>query len=100
MLQALSQKMKKWSTSVDTRPGQVDTRDRSQRNKSTDFYLSQVDTREPSQKAYFSVGYSRSTLNYLKSTLDASPKELFCPVWDSVSTHRMGRSTHTGNSVT
>ncbi|MQM21829.1 hypothetical protein Taro_054875, partial [Colocasia esculenta] len=26
MLQALSQKMKKWSTSVDTRPGQVDTR--------------------------------------------------------------------------
>ncbi|MQM19000.1 hypothetical protein Taro_052000 [Colocasia esculenta] len=39
MLQALSQKMKKWSTSVDTRPGQVDTRDRSQRNKSTDFYL-------------------------------------------------------------
>ncbi|MQL97634.1 hypothetical protein Taro_030330, partial [Colocasia esculenta] len=65
MLQALSQKMKKWSTSVDTRPGQVDTRDRSQRNKSTDFYirstleslprrpfdteLSQVDTRCLSQ---------------------------------------------------
>ncbi|MQL89314.1 hypothetical protein Taro_021886, partial [Colocasia esculenta] len=39
MLQALSQKMKKWSTSVDTRLGQVDTRDRSQRNKSTGFYL-------------------------------------------------------------
>ncbi|MQL77722.1 hypothetical protein Taro_010146 [Colocasia esculenta] len=32
--------MKKWSTSVDTRPGQVDTRDRSQRNKSTNFYIS------------------------------------------------------------
>ncbi|MQL76494.1 hypothetical protein Taro_008880 [Colocasia esculenta] len=81
MLQALSQKMKKWSTSVDTSP-------------------SQVDTREPSQKACFSVGYSRSTLNYLRSTLDASPRELFCPVWDSVSTHPMGRSTHSGNSVT
>ncbi|MQL76487.1 hypothetical protein Taro_008879 [Colocasia esculenta] len=60
MLQALSQKMKKWSTSVNTRPRQVDTRDRSQRNKSTDFYLrstldavdtelSQVDTRYLSQ---------------------------------------------------
>ncbi|MQL68289.1 hypothetical protein Taro_000573 [Colocasia esculenta] len=32
MFQALRQKMKKWSTSVDTRPGQVDTRDRSQTN--------------------------------------------------------------------
>ncbi|MQL96446.1 hypothetical protein Taro_029118, partial [Colocasia esculenta] len=58
MLQALRQKMKKWSTSVDTRPGQVDTRDRSLRNKSTDCYsrstldgiswLQQVDT-TPSQ---------------------------------------------------
>ncbi|MQM20758.1 hypothetical protein Taro_053786 [Colocasia esculenta] len=42
MFQALRQKVKKWSTSVDTRPGQVDTRDRSQRNKSTDFYLSKL----------------------------------------------------------
>ncbi|MQL69312.1 hypothetical protein Taro_001603 [Colocasia esculenta] len=31
MFQALSQNMKNWSTSVDTRPGQVDTRGRSQR---------------------------------------------------------------------
>ncbi|MQL69501.1 hypothetical protein Taro_001793, partial [Colocasia esculenta] len=74
MLQALSQKMKNWSSSVDTSPGQVDTRDRSQRNKSTDFHL--------------------------RSTLDGSPRELFCPVWDSVSTHLMGRSTHSGNSMT
>ncbi|MQL85134.1 hypothetical protein Taro_017652 [Colocasia esculenta] len=81
MLQALSQKMKKWSTSVDTRPSQVDTRDSSQRNMSTGFYI-------------------RSTLNYLRSTLDASPRELFCPVWDSVSTHPMGRSTHSGNFMT
>ncbi|MQM01694.1 hypothetical protein Taro_034452 [Colocasia esculenta] len=29
MLQALSQKIKKWSSSVDTRPSQVDTRGRS-----------------------------------------------------------------------
>ncbi|MQL91529.1 hypothetical protein Taro_024145 [Colocasia esculenta] len=81
MLKALSQNMKNWSTSVDTKLGQGDTRDRSQRNKSTGFYL-------------------RSTPNSIRSTLDASPRELFCPVWDSVSTHLMGRSTHFGNSVT
>ncbi|MQL79322.1 hypothetical protein Taro_011759, partial [Colocasia esculenta] len=87
MLKTLSQNMKNWSTSVDTKPGQVDTRDRSQRNKSTSINLSQVDTREPSQKACFSADYGRSTLLNLRSTLDASPRELFCPVWDSVSTH-------------
>ncbi|MQL74276.1 hypothetical protein Taro_006650 [Colocasia esculenta] len=81
MLQALRQKMEKWSTSVDTRPGQVDTSDRSQRNKSADCY-------------------SRSTLDGIRSTLDGSPRELFCPIWDSVSTHPMGRSTHSGNFVT
>ncbi|MQL70739.1 hypothetical protein Taro_003059 [Colocasia esculenta] len=81
MPQALSQKMKKWSTSVDTSPSQVDTKDSTQRNMSTGFYI-------------------RSTLNYLRSTLDASPRELFCPVWDSVSTHPMGRSTHSGNFMT
>ncbi|MQM20504.1 hypothetical protein Taro_053526 [Colocasia esculenta] len=81
MLKALSQNMKNWSTSVDTKPGQVDNRDRSQRNKSTGIYL-------------------RSTPNAVRSTLDASPRELFCPVWDSVSTHPMGRSTHSGNFLT
>ncbi|MQL71389.1 hypothetical protein Taro_003715 [Colocasia esculenta] len=55
MFQALRQKMKKWSTSVDTRPGQVDTRDRSQRNMLTGFYL-------------------RSTLNYIVSTLESLPR--------------------------
>ncbi|MQL73296.1 hypothetical protein Taro_005626 [Colocasia esculenta] len=53
MLQALSQKMKKWSTSVDTSPSQVDTRDSSQRNMSTGFYIRStpdaVDTRCLSQ---------------------------------------------------
>ncbi|MQL69717.1 hypothetical protein Taro_002011, partial [Colocasia esculenta] len=55
MFQALRQKMKKWSTSVDTRPGQVDTRDRSQRNMLTGFYL-------------------RSTLNQMVSTLESLPR--------------------------
>ncbi|MQM04466.1 hypothetical protein Taro_037267 [Colocasia esculenta] len=41
-----------------------------------------------------------STRDDIRSTLDASPRELFCPVWDSVSTHLMGRSTHSGISVT
>ncbi|MQL99237.1 hypothetical protein Taro_031958, partial [Colocasia esculenta] len=55
MLQALRQRMKKWSTSVDTRPGQVDTRDRSQRNMLTGFYL-------------------RSTPNAIRSTLESLPR--------------------------
>ncbi|MQM02738.1 hypothetical protein Taro_035506 [Colocasia esculenta] len=74
-------KDEEWSTSVDTRPSQIDTRDSSQRNKSTGLYI-------------------RSTPDAVRSTLDGSPRELFCPVWDSVSTHSMGRSTHSGNSVT
>ncbi|MQM13240.1 hypothetical protein Taro_046164 [Colocasia esculenta] len=80
MFQALRQKVKKWSTSVDTRPGQVDTRDRSQRNMLTSFYL-------------------RSTLNQMVDTRDLS-QGIDLPVWDSVSTHLMGRSTHSGISVT
>ncbi|MQL70884.1 hypothetical protein Taro_003206 [Colocasia esculenta] len=55
MFQALRQKMKKWSTSVDTRPGQVDTRDRSQRNILTGFYL-------------------RSTRDDIRSTLESLPR--------------------------
>ncbi|MQM02985.1 hypothetical protein Taro_035759 [Colocasia esculenta] len=80
MFQALRQKMKKWSTSVDTRLGLVDTRDRSQRNMLTGFYL-------------------RSTLNQMVDTRDLS-QGIDLPVWDSVSTHLMGRSTHSGISVT
>ncbi|MQL77507.1 hypothetical protein Taro_009917 [Colocasia esculenta] len=53
--QALRQKMKKWSSSVDTRPGQADTRDRSQRNMLTGFNL-------------------RSTLNQMVSTLESLPR--------------------------
>ncbi|MQL71262.1 hypothetical protein Taro_003593 [Colocasia esculenta] len=55
MFQALSQNMKNWSTSVDTSPGQIDTRDRSQRNMLTGFNL-------------------RSTLNQIVSTLESLPR--------------------------
>ncbi|MQM00424.1 hypothetical protein Taro_033159 [Colocasia esculenta] len=87
MVQNKGRNVKKISSSVDTSPGQVDTRDRFQRNKTTDSHLrstrnqivdttsSQVDTRDLSQ------GFD-------------------LPVWDSVSTHLMGRSTHSGISVT
>ncbi|MQL67885.1 hypothetical protein Taro_000172 [Colocasia esculenta] len=34
------------------------------------------------------------------STLETLPREAILPVWDSVSTHPMGRSTHSENSVT
>ncbi|MQL92493.1 hypothetical protein Taro_025112 [Colocasia esculenta] len=56
MAQSKGRNVKKRSTSVDTSPGQVDTRDLSQ--------------------------------------------GIDLPVWDSVSTHLMGRSTHSGISVT
>ncbi|MQL95947.1 hypothetical protein Taro_028614 [Colocasia esculenta] len=62
IFQALSQNMKNWSTSVDTRPGQVDTRGRSQRIlfiglfSQVDTKCRQVDTRWLSQKACFSDG--------------------------------------------
>ncbi|MQL82728.1 hypothetical protein Taro_015206 [Colocasia esculenta] len=86
--------------SVDTRSSQVDTSSKFQKVRSTldqvDTSPSQVDTRDSSQRIMSTGFYSRSTLNYLRSTLDASPRELFCPVWDSVSTHPMGRSTHSG----
>ncbi|MQM14463.1 hypothetical protein Taro_047391 [Colocasia esculenta] len=84
----------------------------------------QVDTRWLSQKACFSDGQSRSTRDDIRSTLESLPRRAVCclghgvdtessqvntrdlsqgidlPVWDSVSTHLMGRSTHSGISVT
>ncbi|MQL99416.1 hypothetical protein Taro_032144 [Colocasia esculenta] len=92
--QSKGRNVKKRSTSVDTSPGQVDTRDRSQRNMLTGFHL-------------------RSTLNQIVSTLESLSRRpvvqvdtrdlsqgIALPVWDSVSTHLMGRSTHSGISVT
>ena len=144
MVQSKGRNVKKRSSSVDTSPGQVDTR-------------------KPSQKVCCSDSQSRSTPNASRSTLDGSPRRpifqmakagrhemrsgrhwrafperLFCclghevdtessqvdttwdqvdtepsqvdtrdlsqglvlPVWDSVSTHPLGRSTHSGISVT
>ncbi|MQL87287.1 hypothetical protein Taro_019822 [Colocasia esculenta] len=83
MLQALSQKMKKWSSSVDTRSSQcVDTKPDG------------VDTRDLSQKACFAVLSSVSTQDEVVSTLETSPREVSLPVWDSVSTLDQVRSTH------
>ncbi|MQM22289.1 hypothetical protein Taro_055339 [Colocasia esculenta] len=59
MAQSKGRNVKKRSTSVDTRPGQVDTR-----------WLS--------QKACFAVWDSKSTRDHLRSTLETSPRELFC----------------------
>ncbi|MQM22964.1 hypothetical protein Taro_056025 [Colocasia esculenta] len=98
MAQSKGRNVKKRSSSVDTSPGQVDTRDRSQRNMLTGLHL-------------------RSTLNQIVSTLESLPRRpvdtessqvdtrvlsqgIKLPVWDSVSTHLKGRSTHSGNSVT
>ncbi|MQL82196.1 hypothetical protein Taro_014662, partial [Colocasia esculenta] len=106
MLQALSQKMKKWSSSVDTRPSQVDTRGRSQRTMFTGLYnqvdtrCSQIDTRCLSHKACFArLGQGVDTGSSQVDTRDLSQGTVL-PVWDSVSTHPMGRSTHSGNFMT
>ncbi|MQL91505.1 hypothetical protein Taro_024117, partial [Colocasia esculenta] len=82
-------KMKKWSSSVDTRPSQVDTRGRSQRTMFTGLY-NQVDTR---------CSQGVDTGSSQVDTRDLSQR-IVLPVWDSVSTHPMGRSTHSGNFMT
>ncbi|MQM14620.1 hypothetical protein Taro_047556 [Colocasia esculenta] len=80
MVQNKGRNVKKRSSSVDTSPRQVDTRDRFQRNKTTCFHL-------------------RSTLNQIVDTRDLS-QGIVLSAWDSVSTHLKGRSTHSGISVT
>ncbi|MQL68817.1 hypothetical protein Taro_001096 [Colocasia esculenta] len=59
MVQNKGRNVKKSPSQVDTSPGQVDTR-------------------EPSQKACFVVWVMRSTPNDIRSTLETSPRELFC----------------------
>ncbi|MQL69281.1 hypothetical protein Taro_001576 [Colocasia esculenta] len=104
MLQALSQNMKIWSTSVDTRPGQVDTRGRSQRILFTGLFSQvdtrcrQVDTRWLSQKACFAVWDRVSTLDYLRSTLETSPREFFCQS-GTVCRHTSRAGRHTPESL-
>ncbi|MQM22610.1 hypothetical protein Taro_055665 [Colocasia esculenta] len=109
MAQSKDKNVKKRSTSVNTSPGQVDTRDRSQRNMLTDFYLRstlnqivdtkcrQVDTRWLSQKTCFAVWDMVSTLNHLRSTLETSPRELFCQS-GTVCRHTSWASRHTPES--
>ncbi|MQM10422.1 hypothetical protein Taro_043316 [Colocasia esculenta] len=53
-----------------------------------------VDTRSSSQKTCLSVLDSVSTQPEVVSTLVTLPREPILPVWDSVSTHSLDRSTH------
>ncbi|MQL84695.1 hypothetical protein Taro_017203, partial [Colocasia esculenta] len=57
-----------------------------------------VDTREPSQKGCFAVWDMRSTLNHLRSTLETSPKDLFCQS-GRVCRHTSWASRHTPESL-
>ncbi|MQL90666.1 hypothetical protein Taro_023270 [Colocasia esculenta] len=87
MAQSKGRNVKKSSTSVDTRPGQqVDTRS------------SQVDTRWLSQKASFAVWDSRSTPDDLRSTLETSPRDLFCQS-GTVCRHTSWAGRHTPESL-
>ncbi|MQM02621.1 hypothetical protein Taro_035391, partial [Colocasia esculenta] len=92
MAQNKGRNVKKSSTSVHTRPGQVDTSNRSQRNKSTN-----CNSRSTPDAG--SLGQQVDTGSSQVDTRDLS-QGIFLPVWDSVSTHLMGRSTHSRISVT
>ncbi|MQL83186.1 hypothetical protein Taro_015668, partial [Colocasia esculenta] len=61
---------------------------------------SDVDTRSSSQKTCLSVLDSVSTQPEVVSTLVTLPREPILPVLDSVSTHSLDRSTHSGNFFT
>ncbi|MQL81388.1 hypothetical protein Taro_013848 [Colocasia esculenta] len=86
MAQSKGRNVKKRSTSVDTSPGQVDTKCR------------QVDTRWLSQKTCFAVWGMVSTLNHLRSTLETSPRELFCQS-GTVCRHTSWAGRHTPESL-
>ncbi|MQL93199.1 hypothetical protein Taro_025841, partial [Colocasia esculenta] len=94
MLQALSQKMKKWSSSVDTRPSQVDTRGISQRTMFTDRSTLDACPRRPVLPDWDSV----STLDHLRSTLETSPRELFC-LSGTVCRHILWAGRHTPETL-
>ncbi|MQM23345.1 hypothetical protein Taro_056409 [Colocasia esculenta] len=63
-----------------------------------DTSLGQVDTREPSQKACFAVWVMRSTPNDIRSTLETSPRELFCKS-GRVCRHTSWAGRHTPESL-
>ncbi|MQL82560.1 hypothetical protein Taro_015040, partial [Colocasia esculenta] len=79
MAQSKGRNVKKRSTSVDTSPGQVDTR-------------------EPSQKGCFTVWDMVSTLDHLKLTLETSLRELFCQS-GTVCRHTSWTGRHTPESL-
>ncbi|MQL72060.1 hypothetical protein Taro_004384 [Colocasia esculenta] len=68
MAQSKGRNVKKRSTSVDTSPGQVDTRDRSQRNMLTGFHLrstlNQIVVCEPSSSVVYESSYSLCGLSH------------------------------------
>ncbi|MQL91062.1 hypothetical protein Taro_023665 [Colocasia esculenta] len=72
--------------SVDTRSKEVDTSPRFQK------------TQLPDWDSRFQKG--RSTLDQGRSTLDPVSSRTVLQKWDSRSTLDLGRSTHSGNSVT
>ncbi|MQM22721.1 hypothetical protein Taro_055777, partial [Colocasia esculenta] len=83
MAQSKGRNVKKRSTSVDTSPGQVDTRDRSQRNMLTGFHL---------RSTLNQIGYKYPPIGYptCKNPFRASQKScwrlegfssLFLPSW-------------------
>ncbi|MQL75380.1 hypothetical protein Taro_007749 [Colocasia esculenta] len=90
--------------SVDTPPTGVDTMHQTLRQndeeKCVDTCSSGVDTRSSSQKTCLLVLDSVSTQPEVVSTLVTLPREQILPVWDSVSTHSLDRSTHFGNFFT
>ncbi|MQM14046.1 hypothetical protein Taro_046975 [Colocasia esculenta] len=90
--------------SVDTTPTGVDTMLQTLRQndeeKCVDTGSSGVDTRSSSQKTCLSVLDSVLTQPEVVSTLVTLPREPILPVWDSVSTHSLDRSTHSGNFFT
>ncbi|MQM13663.1 hypothetical protein Taro_046589 [Colocasia esculenta] len=86
MAQSKDRNVKKRSTSVDTSPGQVDTKCRHD------------DTRWLSQKTCFAVWDMVSTLNHLRSTLETSPRELFCQS-GTVCRHTSWVGRHTPESL-
>ncbi|MQL70048.1 hypothetical protein Taro_002325, partial [Colocasia esculenta] len=96
MLQALSQKMKKWSSSVNTRSSQTQfpVSPLNRPGQCVDTKPDGVDTRDLSQKACFAVLSCVSTRDEVVSTLETSPREVSLPVWDSVSTLDQVRFTH------
>ncbi|MQL91719.1 hypothetical protein Taro_024332 [Colocasia esculenta] len=86
MVQNKGRNVKKSPSQVDTSPEQVDTRS------------SQVDTRWLSQKDCFTVWDSKSTPNDLRSTLETSPRELFCQS-GTVCRHTSWAGRHTLESL-